>query len=139
MSLQVKQLGARVWWSVYGLERMISITLGRPVCVDDQDMDISYPLAVDDETLFNLGEALTEEAGNLPEEPADCTMSGFVALTKLAKIAGRVAQLLYRPNHSRSVSDQQWAENQQKTIDKLDRLLRDWLQNEVVSSCSVTP
>lgn len=110
----------------------MSITLGRPLCVEDADIDLAYPAAVDDATIDSFGDALTEEAGNLPEEKQDCTMSGFVALTKLCKIAGRVAQLLYRPS-GRSVNDPQWSEQQQRTIDKLDKLLREWLQNEVVS------
>ena len=59
-------------------------------------------------------------------------MSGFVALTKLCKIAGRVAQLLYRPSNGRSVSDPSWSASQQSTINKLDRLLKDWLENDVV-------
>ncbi|KLT44815.1 hypothetical protein CC85DRAFT_241736 [Cutaneotrichosporon oleaginosum] len=130
VSFKVKQLGARAWWAVYGLERLVSITLGRPLCVEDADIDLAYPAAVDDATIDSFGDALTEEAGNLPEEKQDCTMSGFVALTKLCKIAGRVAQLLYRPS-GRSVNDPQWSEQQQRTIDKLDKLLREWLQNEV--------
>ncbi|GMK54623.1 hypothetical protein CspeluHIS016_0112090 [Cutaneotrichosporon spelunceum] len=132
VSFKVKQLGARAWWAVYGLERLVSITLGRPLCVEDADIDLAYPAAVDDATIDSFGDALTEEAGNLPEEKPDCTMSGFVSLTKLCKIAGRVAQLLYRPS-KRSVNDAQWSEQQQRTIDKLDKLLREWLQNEVPS------
>lgn len=103
--------------------------------MDDLDIDIAYPAECDDATIYSLGEALTEEAGSLPEEPADSTMSGFIALTKLCKIAGRVAQLLYRPSNGRSVTDKSWAESQQRTIDKLDDLLRKWLANEVVSRC----
>jgi len=114
-------------------DSLVSVTLGRPLCVDDLDIDVAYPAAVDDETIHNAGEKLTEEAGSLPEEPTDCTMSGFIALTKLCKIAGRVAQLLYRPSNGRSVTDPSWAEQQQRNIDKLDSLLRNWLEHEVVS------
>lgn len=118
---------------------LVSITLGRPLAVEDADIDLAYPAAVDDATIDSFGDALTEEAGNLPEEAADSTMSGFVALTKLCKIAGRVAQLLYRPSNGRSVNDQNWSEQQQRTIDKLDKHLREWLQNEVVSCAFLVP
>jgi hypothetical protein len=111
----------------------VSVTLGRPLCVEDLDIDVAYPAAVSDSMIHDAGEKLTEEAGSLPEEPADCTMSGFIALTKLCKIAGRVAHLLYRPSNGRSVTDPSWAEQQQRNIDKLDGLLRDWLEHEVVS------
>lgn len=128
----MKQLGSRCWWAVYGLERLVSVTLGRPLCVDDLDIDVAYPAEVDDKTIISYGDALTEEVmGQLPEEAPDSTMGGFVALTKLCKIAGRVAQLLYRPSNGKSVTDPTWAESQQRTIDKLHRLLQDWLEHEV--------
>lgn len=30
----------RLWWSVYGLERSITITLGRPYSVSERDIDV---------------------------------------------------------------------------------------------------
>ncbi|WVQ84324.1 hypothetical protein IAT38_006476 [Cryptococcus sp. DSM 104549] len=127
-----KQLRARCWWAIYGLERMMSITLGRPLGVDDLDIDVAYPADIDDEGLRKLVEAGGgTSTPTLDVEPQASTMSGFVALTKLCKIAGRVAHLLYRPSNGRSVSDQSWAVSQQNAINKLDKLLRDWLDNEV--------
>jgi hypothetical protein len=98
------------------ISRMVSIALGRPLGVDDLDIDVGYPSEVD----------LTPDA-----EAHGSTMSGFVALTKLCKISGRVAHLLYRPSN-KSVVDPHWAHSQQTTINKLDKSLRDWLANEVV-------
>ena len=48
--------------------------------------------------------------------------------------AGRVAHLLYRPSNGRNVADPSWAQSQQTTINKLDKMIRDWLANEVVCS-----
>lgn len=113
--------------------RLISITLGRPLGVDDRDVDVAYPVEIDDAALHALGDTQAEDVGEIPPEPQESTMSGFVALTKLCKIAGRVSQVLYRPLNGRSVNDPSWATSQQKTFDKLDKMLRDWLEHEVVS------
>lgn len=112
---------------------MVSIAIGRPLGVDDLDIDVAYPAEVDDSVLLRI---TSEGRGDhtppdLGEEPHESTMSGFVALTKLCKIAGRVAHVLYRPSN-KSVNDPSWAVSQQNTINKLDKLLRDWLANDVV-------
>jgi len=112
------------------ISRMVSIALGRPLGVDDLDIDVGYPSEVDDDVLQKMAKEsrdLTPDA-----ETHGSTMSGFVALTKLCKISGRVAHLLYRPSN-KSVVDPHWAHSQQTTINKLDKSLRDWLANEVVS------
>lgn len=108
---------------------MVSIALGRPLGVDDLDIDAAYPSEVDDSSLQKM---VQENRDHTPDtEPHGSTMSGFVALTRLCKIAGRVTHLLYRPSN-RSVVDPQWANSQQNTINKLDKSLRDWLANDVV-------
>jgi hypothetical protein len=113
---------------------MVSISLGRPLGVDDLDIDVAYPAVVDDAGLVRIEkENLDVSHPENFEEPPGSVMSGFVALTKLCKIAGRVAHVLYRPSNGRSVADPSWAVSQQNTINKLDKLLRDWLANEVVS------
>ena len=108
--------------------RLVSVTLGRPLGVDDLDIDVALPSPINDDQLRRT----SKDSGSTPEEPEDTTMSGFVALTKLCKIAGRVAQLLYRPSNGRSISDPSWAASQQSTINKLDKLLKDWLESDVV-------
>lgn len=134
LSFAEKQLRSRCWWAIYGLERMMSISLGRPLGVDDLDVDVAYPLEVDDAVLEKMAmENLQALPPEFEKEPEASTMSGFIALTKLCKIAGRVVHLLYRPSNGRSVSDPSWAVQQQNAINKLDKLLRDWLANDVPS------
>ncbi|WVQ73053.1 hypothetical protein IAR50_002616 [Cryptococcus sp. DSM 104548] len=133
LSFREKQLRSRCWWAVYGLERMMSISLGRPLGVDDQDVDVAFPVEIDDATLEKIGSQVTGTPLDVEREKEGATMSGFVALTKLCKIAGRVVHLLYRPLNGRSVSDPSWAVSQQNAINKLDKLLRDWLEHDVPS------
>ncbi|KIR51450.1 hypothetical protein I315_06149 [Cryptococcus gattii Ru294] len=94
-----KQRRSRCWWAIYGLERMMSVSLGRPLGVDDLDVDVAYPLEVDDTVLEKIAvEGMQVLPSELENEPETCTMSGLVALTKLCKIAGRVVHLLYGPS-----------------------------------------
>jgi hypothetical protein len=110
----------------------VSAQLGRPLGVDDTDIDVALPVAMDDEALAKLPKT-QYEAPDTVDEPLASTISGFIALTKLCKIAGRVAQLLYRPSNGKNISDASWAASQQNHINKLDKTLKDWLDNEVVS------
>lgn len=104
--------------------------------MDDLDIDVAYPVIIDDWTLSNLP-ASQFDAPELGEEQYASSISGFVALTKLAKIAGRVTQLLYRPSNGRSISDPSWAASQQNNINKLEKTLKDWLEKEVVRLSSI--
>ncbi len=42
------QLRRRLFWSVYFLERIIAISLGRPYSIADRDIDAGLPLEIDD-------------------------------------------------------------------------------------------
>lgn len=116
---------------------MVSISLGRPLGVDDLDIDVAYPANVDDAGLLRIEkEDIDVTHPETLEEPQGSVMSGFVALTKLCKIAGKVAHLLYRPHNGKSVADASWATSQQNNINRLDKHLRDWLASEVVSGAT---
>ena len=110
--------------------RMVSIALGRPLGVDDLDIDVPYPAEIDDAALLRV----QHEDPPLADEAYSSTMSGFVSLTKLCRLAGRVAHVLYRPSNGRSVHESTWASNQLSQINKLDKLLKEWLEKDVVSS-----
>ncbi|KAI0384742.1 fungal-specific transcription factor domain-containing protein [Hypomontagnella monticulosa] len=45
----------RVWWAIYILDRMLSMELGRPFMVDDNDCDVALPEPVDDHFLHTEG------------------------------------------------------------------------------------
>ncbi|KAL1628291.1 hypothetical protein SLS54_001864 [Diplodia seriata] len=42
------ELRRRVWWSIYSWDRLLSLEVGRPVLIDDEDCEVSWPAAVDD-------------------------------------------------------------------------------------------
>jgi hypothetical protein len=101
--------------------------------VDDQDIDVGYPVDIDDTGLSHLHTEQGASPTSVPPEPTTSVMSGFTALTKLCKIAGRINHALYRPSHGRTLQDPNWVASQQNLINKLDKSLRDWLDHEVPS------
>ncbi|KAI9705657.1 MAG: hypothetical protein M1820_005067 [Bogoriella megaspora] len=42
------EMRRRVWWSIYAWDRLISLELGRPLQIDDDDCDVGWPCPVDD-------------------------------------------------------------------------------------------
>ncbi|WWD18291.1 hypothetical protein CI109_102741 [Kwoniella shandongensis] len=119
-----KQSRSRCWWTVYGMDRLLSLSLGRPLGVEDIDVDVPYPLLMNDATLKRCrDEGIDEDGLGDYTEPYGCAMSGFVALTKLCKIGGEVAHLLHRPSMS--------VDHLVTAVDELDKQLEDWLANHV--------
>ncbi|OTB04097.1 hypothetical protein M426DRAFT_59204 [Hypoxylon sp. CI-4A] len=45
----------RVWWTIYVVDRTLSVELGRPFMIDDADCDVVLPEAVDDHFLHTEG------------------------------------------------------------------------------------
>ena len=46
-----KQVRRKVFWSVYSLDRMLAMTLGRPLGIEDSDCDAELPFEFDDDDL----------------------------------------------------------------------------------------
>lgn len=110
-----KQTRMKVWWSVYTLDRMLAIALGRPLGIDDRDCDTEFPLQVDDDDL----QAYLDN--KLPAQDTPSPMVGFVALSALFKIGGEVLRGVYSVRNS-SIADA----DIQATIEDLDVQLTDW-------------
>lgn len=40
----VRELRNRLWWSIYSAERLFSIEMGRPLAIDDAEIDAPFPV-----------------------------------------------------------------------------------------------
>nr|POE85224.1 putative transcriptional regulatory protein [Quercus suber] len=49
------EMRKRVWWSVYNWDRVVSLELGRPLQIDDDDCDVDEPTPVEDECITPSG------------------------------------------------------------------------------------
>ena len=81
-----KERRRRVWWSTYSMERLLCVTSGHPISIQDVDIDVSLP------SLISPGDAY------LPEGDDDSFMSvSFLrCYTQLSQILGKIGQEIYR-------------------------------------------
>ncbi|EXJ90432.1 hypothetical protein A1O1_03533 [Capronia coronata CBS 617.96] len=77
----------RTFWCAYVLDDYLSVMLGRPRTLRDEEIDQPYPRNIDDQDL------LSSES---PEElPQHGNLEGFIAHANLAKLMARNSDLLY--------------------------------------------
>lgn len=77
----------RTFWCAYVLDGYLSVMLGRPRMLRDQDIDQLYPRNIDDQDLLSA---------ESPEElPLHGNLEAFIAHAELAKLMGRNSDLLY--------------------------------------------
>jgi hypothetical protein len=84
------QLRRRLFWSVYYLERAISLSLGRPFSIADRHIDLDLPLDVDDDV---------RDPSILSSAPAPATVTTLslaVALFRLRQIDSKIQHSIYR-------------------------------------------
>ncbi|KAF8761802.1 Fungal specific transcription factor domain [Rhizoctonia solani] len=117
-----KETRRRAWWCVYGLDRMLAVALGRPVGIDDTDCDVELPVPLDDEALqdFFARKAVDRSSPSL--------MYGFIALTTLYKIAGKVLRSVYALDKCKGHLRVEKLAELQSSVDRLDSQLNAWCE-----------
>ena len=107
----------RIWYSIYVLDRLLSLQLGRPPAIHDDDCHVELPSRHADCDIDWSGDWT----------PTDCdtpsTGDYFLAVIAFSKIVGHVLRDIYSP-HSR----QSLAEHVRITGD-IDRQLIEWKTN----------
>jgi hypothetical protein len=84
------QMRRRLFWTVYYLERVVSMSLGRPFSISDRHIDLDLPLDVDDD--IQDPALLTA-----PQDPNKTTSLTFaIYLFKLRRIDSRIQHKIYR-------------------------------------------
>jgi len=99
------ELRRRLFWSVYMLDRVIAISLGRPVNLSDQDIDVKLPLDVDDTLNDNDRIASLLANANSDGLPARRTtpttsLTFWTELLKLKRIESQIQCHIYRVDRS---------------------------------------
>ncbi|CAE6514327.1 unnamed protein product [Rhizoctonia solani] len=117
-----KETRRRAWWCVYGLDRMLAVALGRPVGIDDTDCDVELPVPLDDEALQDFF------ARKPVDRSSPSLMYGFIALTTLYKIAGKVLRSVYALDKCKGHLRVEKLAELQASVDRLDSQLNAWCE-----------
>lgn len=80
-----REMGCRVFWSIYATDKYLSIVLGRPTLVHDNGITERVPLATSDE---RLAEAATSPA--IEDQDRESEIEATVLQAKLCRIINRI-------------------------------------------------
>ncbi|BFZ55086.1 hypothetical protein PYCC9005_002125 [Savitreella phatthalungensis] len=92
LTLLDRELRKRIFWSCYSLDRFVSLVLGRPCAIVDENVSCELPADVNDDCI------LEDRIQTLP--PGVITeMTYSLAIIKLRRLMGRILGTLYCTQH----------------------------------------
>ena len=98
-SVLQNELGKRTFWAIYTLDRYLSVILGRPCALHDDDIDQELPGALDDSQL-------SHDAVTVFQDGQYCEMLAPIAHIKLAIIVGKILKEYYgSKNQNKPLTD----------------------------------
>ena len=106
----------RVWYSIFVLDRLLALQLGRPPSIRDDDFNVELPSRQSDVDLADQGSPV-----DVPQQ--DCVGDYFVAMVKFSEIISRVYYSLYAPKKPINIA------TTLSNIDLLDTELLQWRSN----------
>lgn len=77
----VRELRNRLWWSVYVAERIFSVEMGRPLAINDTEIDAPLPTDIPE---------WGDMTGNSPTN-----VDGLIAMIKLCHLLGKIVDTVY--------------------------------------------
>lgn len=117
-----RELRKRIFWVIRRMDVYVSVMLGLPQMLSDDDVDQEYPFDIDDEFIT---------ADGLLPMPSDRTslMAGANAHTRLTNITLKVVKYIYPVKNVkyRSQSDQRYMVSHSK-IREIERDLQAWME-----------
>ncbi|PWN38099.1 uncharacterized protein FA14DRAFT_177377 [Meira miltonrushii] len=125
-ALLTEETYRRLWWSAYVIDRLMSADMGRPVSIQDEDIDLDDILVVDDQYVYEAN-----ERGVPAEQPADkpSVYHGFLQTLRLTQIIGRTLRTIYAISKSkaeRGFIGKKW---DSYIVAEIDKSLNKWLEN----------
>jgi hypothetical protein len=106
----------RTWYTLYVLDRLLALQLGRPVAIHEEDYCVNLP--------SEAGEAapiFEEEIHPFRPEDKQASLNYFVSVIRFSRILGQVIKDLYRPSQVTVDPDRMLL-----STTALDRRLMDW-------------
>ncbi|VTT57435.1 unnamed protein product [Fusarium fujikuroi] len=113
-SATVLERRRRIWHSIYVLDRLLSLQLGRPPAIHDQDCNVALPSRRADNEIDWSSDAME------PPEESPSAGDYFIAVIGFSQIVGCVLRDVYGPVHSRPTPEMILG------TQNLDRRLVEW-------------
>ncbi|KAG9016462.1 hypothetical protein FRB93_010711 [Tulasnella sp. JGI-2019a] len=114
------QIWKRTFWCLVQKDREISISLGRPICVNDEDIDVQLPLEVDDNGWDETKQAWVQPVG----KPSQ--LAFLVQQSKLTSILANCMKTVYCINKSKVRLGFVGTGWEQDKVSELDSALNEW-------------
>lgn len=77
----VRELRNRLWWSVYVAERIFSVEMGRPLAINDAEIDAPFPVDMPE---------WKDLSGKV-----SMNVDGLIAMIKLCRLQGKIVDTVY--------------------------------------------
>ncbi|KAJ3510033.1 hypothetical protein NLJ89_g4902 [Agrocybe chaxingu] len=119
------ELWKRAFWTLLSLDRTISVALGRPCAIQEEDYDLDIPIDCDDE-YWEDPDPL-KRFKQPPNKPS--LISAFILHLKLTQIMAYCMRGIYslgKMNVQLCLKDQQW---KSRIVAELDSSLNKWLDS----------
>ena len=99
------EIRKRRFWSCYTLDRQVSIPLGRPFAIYDQDIDVQLPFDVDEscQDIQALERASKLDPGMRRTESTSLT--AFLHVLKMRKLESNIQQTIYCVDQTANITD----------------------------------
>ncbi|KAJ3541516.1 hypothetical protein NM208_g4572 [Fusarium decemcellulare] len=104
----------RVWYSIYVLDRLLSLQLGRPPAIHDDDCSVPLPCSRADSDIDWASNEIQ------PVEGGPSVGDYFIAVIAFSRIVGYVLRDIYGPTHERPTAEMI------RSTQCLDRQLVEW-------------
>lgn len=99
------EMRKRLFWSCYTMDRQVSIPLGRPFAIADQDIDVQLPLDVEEDCQdMEALEKASKVETNVVRETST-SLTAFLHVLRLRRIESSIQQTIYRVDQSTNATD----------------------------------
>lgn len=88
-----QEIRRRTWYSLYVLDRLLALQLGRPVAIHEEDYRVNLPTETGETASISNREGYPSLI-----DDARSTIDYFVSVIKFSRILGQVISELYRPS-----------------------------------------
>lgn len=113
------ELEKRLFWSTYAFDRLLSLSLGRPASISNAEIDVPYPLSLENLNEYSASQILEWQTRQLADPTFRLPVTSLTYLEETCKIReleSRINILAYgKDNHI------------QEEIDTVNHALEEWL------------